>query len=89
MLIQCTKKLLDELNIKPATSADEGPIFSWHANLITVKRRKAVVLVNDKNRYVIILHGLKAKDFKKLDEHIIQAIRETFQDECIKDEIIE
>ena len=36
-------------------------------------------MVNDKNRYVIVLHGLKAKDFKKLDELILQAIRETFQ----------
>ena len=89
MLIQCTKKLLDELNSKPEGQVDEEPLFSWHANLIIVNRRKTVVLVNDKNRYVIVLHGLKAKDFKKLDELILQAIRETFQQECIKDEIIE
>jgi len=89
MLIQCTKKLLGQLNIKPDLQAEEEPLFSWHANLITVNHRKTVVLMNDKNRYVIILHGLKAKDLKRLDEHIIQAIRETFQDECIKDEVIE
>ena len=89
MLIQCTKKLLDELDIKPEWQGDEESLFSWHANLITVNRRKTVVIVNDKNRYVIVLHGLKAKDFKKLDTSIEQAIRETFQQECIKDEIIE
>ncbi|MBC7075950.1 MAG: plasmid pRiA4b ORF-3 family protein [Syntrophomonadaceae bacterium] len=89
MLIQCTKKLLDQLNIKPASSASEEPLFSWHANLIRVNRRKAVVLVNDKNRYVIVLHGLKAKDFKRLDDLVLQAIRETFRDECIEDKIIE
>lgn len=89
MLIQCTKKLLDQLHIHPTASADEEPLFSWHANLITVNRRKTVVLVNDKNRYVIVLLGLKAKDFKMLGDHIIQAIRETFREECIKDEIIE
>jgi len=88
MLIQCTKKLLDELNIKPVSHIDEEPLFSWHANLMTVNRRKTVVLVNDKNRYVIVLYGLKAKDFKKFDVVIIDAIRETLQDECIKDEII-
>lgn len=88
MLIQCTKKLLDELNIKPETQAIEEPLFSWHANLITVNRRKTVVLMNDKNRYVIVLHGLKAKDFKELDKYIIQAITETFMEECIKEEII-
>jgi len=89
MLIQCTKKLLDQLNVKPQASAEEESLFSWHANLITVNRRKTVVLVNDKNRYIIVLYGLKAKDFKKLDEHIINAIRETFHSECISDDIVD
>jgi hypothetical protein len=61
----------------------------WHANLITLNRRKTVVLVNDKNRYIVVLYGLKAKDFKKIDELIVKAVRETFQDECIKGEVID
>jgi hypothetical protein len=89
MLIQCTKKLLGQLNIKPASSIEEEPLFSWHANLITLNRRKTVVLVNDKNRYVIVLYGLKARDFKKLDEHILNVTRETFSEECIKSDVIE
>jgi len=88
MLIRCTKKLLDKLNIKPGENIEGDSLFSWHANLITMNRRKTVVLVNDKNRYIIVLYGLKAKDFKGLDDHIRQAIRETFQEEGIKDEII-
>ena len=47
------------------------------------------MLVNDQNRYVIVLYGLKAKDFKRLDELILQGIRETFQEEGVKDEVIE
>jgi len=89
MLIQCTKKLLDELKAKPQPHGEEEPLFSWHANLITLNRRKTIVMVNDKNRYVIVLHGLKAKDFTKLDTLMLQAIRETFQDECVKEDIIE
>src|SRR5665647_157308 len=89
MLIHCTKKLLDELEIKPIQDTVEQPLYSWHANLIMVNRRKIVVLCNDKNRYVIVLHGLKTKDFKNLKGLIIQAIRETLLDESIKVEIIE
>lgn len=89
MLIQCTKKLLDELKIKPEENTGEDPLFSWHGNLITLNRRKTLVLVNDKNRYVIVLYGLKAKDFKNLHEHIIKAIKETFKEEYVKDSIIE
>lgn len=89
MLIQCTKKLLNELKIKEVAHIDEEPLFSWHANLIIINRRKTVVLVNDKNRYVVVLHGLKAKDFKKIDELIVDAIRQTLRAECIKDEVID
>lgn len=89
MLIQCTKKLLDKLNIKLQEYVEEDLLFSWHANLITVNRRKIVVLVNDKNRYVIVLYGLKAKDFKSLDNVILQAIQNTFREECIREEITE
>lgn len=89
MLIQCTKKLLDQLKIKPNTPPDEHPLFSWHANLITMDRRKTVVLTNDQNRYVIVLHGLKAKDFSKMDEPILDALRQTFRAEGIKEEVIE
>lgn len=89
MLIQCTKKLLNELKVKPESSVKEDPLFCWHANLLTINRRKAVVLVNDKNRYVIMLYGLLAKDFKKLDELIFKAIRTVFQEEGIKPKVIE
>ncbi|GCD13121.1 DUF6933 domain-containing protein [Clostridium tagluense] len=78
MLIQCTKKILKQLNIKSEAHPQEESLFSWHANLITVYRRKAIVLVNDKNRYVIVLRVLKDKDFKRLDEYIIKGIKETF-----------
>lgn len=89
MLIQCTKKLLDQLDVKPKPQQEEEALFSWHANVLTIFRKKTVVLVNDKNRYVIVLHGLKAKHFKNLDEHIIEAIKNTFRDECIDEKIIE
>jgi len=89
MLIQCTKKLLDQLDRKPVSGMEEGPLFSWHANLLTVNRRKTLVLVNDVTRYVVVLYGLKGKDFKKLDELIVQGIREAFQLEGIKEDVIE
>lgn len=89
MLIQCTKKLLDQLKIKPSLVETEQPLFSWHANLIIVNHRKTIVLVNDNSRYVIVLYGLKAKDFKNLNEIINNSIRDTLLDEYIKPEIVE
>uniref|UniRef100_A0A1S2L558 TnpR protein n=1 Tax=Anaerobacillus isosaccharinicus TaxID=1532552 RepID=A0A1S2L558_9BACI len=77
------------MKIKNVPENEEEVLFSWHANVITINRKKAVVFVNDQNRYVIALYGLKAKDFKKLDQLFLDAVKETFQAECIKNEIIE
>ena len=89
MLIRCTKKLLDELKVIPESVEDEEPLFSWHANIILVNRRKTVVLMNDLSRYAVVLFGLKAKELKTLNDIAYQGIRETFQAEGIKDEVID
>ncbi|HWK24089.1 MAG TPA: plasmid pRiA4b ORF-3 family protein [Ureibacillus sp.] len=90
MLIQCTKKLLEQLKIKPHEPIKEqNPLFSWHAHFILVNRRKTIVLIHDLSRYIIVLHGLKAKDYKYFDQLIVNAIRETFEAEGVKKEVIE
>ncbi|AGK54017.1 plasmid pRiA4b ORF-3 family protein [Bacillus sp. 1NLA3E] len=89
MLIQCTKKLLEQLKLNPESEVEGEALFSWHANLITLNRRKTVVLVNDQNRYTVVLYGLKAKDFNKINEIVVGGIRETFREEGIKDGVIE
>jgi hypothetical protein len=88
MLIRCTKKLLTELKITPTEVEEVNPLFSWHANVLLLNRRKVVVLVNDLTQYPIVLYGLKAKDFKNISEVAVAAIRETFKAEGIKEEVI-
>ncbi|MDA8226624.1 MAG: plasmid pRiA4b ORF-3 family protein [Desulfitobacterium hafniense] len=89
MQIGCTKKLQDELGLVFQDGAENNDLFCWSAHLITVNRRKTLVIVNDSNRFGFVLHGMKAKDFKNLNEHITQGIRNCLRDEKIKDEIIE
>ena len=90
MLIGCTKKLQDEMGITINASVHEdNDLFSWSAHMITVNRRKTVVVVNDSSRFGFVLYGLKAKDFKKMEELISQGIRIYLQSEKIKEDIIE
>lgn len=90
MKIQATKKLLDAIpfEVTPDSGEERNPLYAWHANLLVIDRRKTLVLMNDSNRYVIVLHGLKAKEFKNLDEVISEAIRKTFRAERIRGEVI-
>ena len=92
MLIQCTKKLLEELKAVPVpgqSDEEENPLFSWHANYLKIGRHKFFVLVNDKNRYALVLYGLKAKDKKNINGLIKRAISEVFREEAIKDDVID
>lgn len=89
MIISCTKKLQDELGIKPSLLITDKPLYSWHANMLRVNRRKTVVLVNDASRYNIILYGLKAKDFKNIDNTILLGIREVLLSDGVNDEVID
>lgn len=100
MLIQCTKKLLDKLGItaeeainqerlKKEQGENHDPLFSWHANLITIDRRKAMILVNDASKYPIVLYRPQAKDYKKLNDIIKAAIRTVLTEEGFREEIIE
>ena len=90
MIIGCTKRLQDEMGvIAQKSGSEEKELFSWSANLVKIKRRKAVIVVNDSNRFGFVLFGLKAKDFKKIDELILQGIKRYLQQLKIKEEIIE
>jgi hypothetical protein len=85
MLIQCTRKLLDDLKVEPGEFAEE-PLFAWHADIIRLKRRKTVVLTNDQNRYILVLYGLKAKDLRDFGKVLTEAIKKTFRYEQISDD---
>ncbi|WP_100333131.1 plasmid pRiA4b ORF-3 family protein [Bacillus alkalisoli] len=90
MLLQCTKKMLDELKIKPdITPVEVNQVHAWHVNVLKEGRRKIVVFVHDISRYALVLDNLKAKELKNLGSLFQQAIRETLRAEYIKEDVIE
>ncbi len=96
MLIQCTKTLLDRLglqkdSLKPAEGFESFPesLMAWHANYITLDRRKAIVLMNNETRYPVVIYRPKPRDFKRIDELIIEAIRTALHMEGVQKEVID
>lgn len=90
MRLECTRKLLDYLGIKPEKKTDDiDPIFTWTANLITVNRRKTLVVVHVPSRCMFLIYGITAKRIPQIPELIKQGIRGLLQSEYVHPEIIE
>lgn len=78
LLIQSTKKLTEQLNKKyPKEQIIENdPIYSWHSHVFFYKRRKYVIVMNNRSRYNFILGSMVKKDFMKFDERVKEGIKE-------------
>lgn len=88
MNVALTKKLMDAVKEKPEVGTEERELFRWTANLITVNRRKTIVVVNDYSRYGFVLYGVKAKELANLREIILKHIVLSLQNLNIKEDII-
>jgi hypothetical protein len=96
MLIQCTKTLLDKLGIKGSELASpEGheqfpnSFMAWHANFVSIDRRKAIILMNNETRYSVVIFRPSNKEFSKIKELIYEAIAEALRMEGVGKKVIE
>jgi hypothetical protein len=96
MLIQCTKSLLDQLGIKnselyPPEGHEQFPnsFMAWHANFVSIDRKKAIVLINNETRYSIVIYRPSKKDSSKINELIREAIITALRMEGVRKEVIE
>ena len=60
MIIQATKKLRDYLKSAAEPYPDEHDrLAHWHGNIITLRRRKLILLTHDRCRYTLALYPAK------------------------------
>lgn len=94
MQIALTKKLADGLKLKLQPAMEEiDPLFKWTANWIaTWDNRRAedmLVLVNNANRFAVIVYQVKRTDLKNIEAIIQNAITNTFATMNIHPDVIE
>lgn len=70
MKIHCTKKLMEKLpkNLNAAASniVSLYTIGDWHANIVTINRKKSIIFVHDLTRYCVFLPNMKKADLLQL-----------------------
>lgn len=93
MIIQCTKALLDKLNRDKELRTLEGQmlqddLWAWHANLVNINRRKAIILMNNRTRYSVVIYRPKPKDYARMKELIREAITAALRVEGLREDVI-
>lgn len=86
MIIGATKKAQSLFSTFPSIEDKElgkrfskaNPLFSWHANYITVNRKKVLILINNQTYTPIILNDVNAQKKKQLSKLIPEAIHAAF-----------
>lgn len=90
ILIQCTQKLLKEVGQEYKEAViPTFPLGCWHANLITIDRRKCVLFTNDLTRYSFFVPCLRKPDLLRLDHVFSQNLFRCLVNEGIAQEEIE
>lgn len=69
-IIRCTSKLLKELRVKPVEQEiiEVNSIREWHANIITVQRKKCIVFTHSMSLYSFVIFGVKRKELDNLSK---------------------
>jgi hypothetical protein len=89
-VLRCTKKLLNEIKIKPVDSSHLFEDFaSWHCNLLRIDRRKCVLFTHDRTLYSFLVAGLTKPDFQNIYEVFRQSLFKNLMEEKISQKQIE
>src|SRR5690625_1391719 len=63
--------------------------MAWHANIITIDRKKAIVLMNNETRFPVVIYRPVKKDFSNIKTLIREAIAEALRIEGVRADVID
>lgn len=81
-VISSTKKVQNEIQYTiedPEQYKDTPAIYQWHANIITLKGKKCLLLMNNETGLNLTLLGLRKQQFDHLDSVIKGSLRQLLQ----------
>jgi len=63
-------------------------LMAWHASIVTLDRRKAVVLMNNETRYSVVIYRPTPKDYAQMKNLIPEAIIMALRMEGVSEDVI-
>jgi len=75
LALRFTQKLIKDMNIKPDALDLVDPLFSWHVNILQLKR-KYIIFINDSSRLCLIIDGIRTSQLDKLQAKFKSELKE-------------
>lgn len=75
LAIRFTQKLLKDMKVSPVELGAVDPLFSWHVNILQLKR-KHIIFVNELTRLCFIIDGIRSSQLGKLQEKFKSELKE-------------
>ncbi|WP_079528659.1 DUF6933 domain-containing protein [Halobacillus hunanensis] len=81
-VIGATQKLVKEIKKElddPEQYQEISNIYQWHANVMTINKRKCLMLMNNKTGINLTLFGLRKQQFDNIENVIKGSLNQLFQ----------
>ncbi|MGI2297565.1 DUF6933 domain-containing protein [Paenibacillus sp. GXUN7292] len=88
LALNFTQKLLKDMKATPVELDSADPLFSWHANILQLKR-KYIIFVNDSSRLCLILDGIRTSQLDKLQEKFKTDLKQYLLFEGLRNSVVE
>ncbi|WP_455655075.1 DUF6933 domain-containing protein [Phascolarctobacterium sp.] len=90
MQLICTKKVFDAMKREPEKFVIEyDPFFVWTVDLVTINRRKALLVMNNGTLYSFLLYGIKKQQLQELERTVLNGIRAMLEADQVTAAVIE
>ncbi|ANY75213.1 DUF6933 domain-containing protein [Paenibacillus ihbetae] len=77
IILRLTQSLLKDMKTTPMEVNNDVPsLFSWHANIYHLNKRKHIVFVNDLTRLTVIIDGVRTGQLTKMQEKFMETLEE-------------
>lgn len=88
LTLKFTQKLLKDMKVVPVEITESESLFSWHANILQLKR-KHIIFVNDSSRLCLIIDGIRSSQAGKLQDKFISSLKEYLLLEGVRKSLID
>jgi hypothetical protein len=87
MILRCTKRLLDLLDVSPSGSSEPSD-DDWYANLLWVDRQKCLLFAHAGTLFSVFVAGIRKADLRPIGPYVVSLIEQELRSEGLPMDVL-